>query len=172
MCRLRLRCAAPHTAWPARTARERIRDVSGSQARVEARLRAGPLPVPGWGSCLPRSGLYFVGSFAMGSGGGEAPRDGGSSVAAVPGLWPPSSWWPISRASTSARSDGTALPSILCTSVRPQSNRSPSGNVCRQQSSRVFSLRFFQWKGPVAVPGCAWIVQEGRDFASFSRKLQ
>ena len=29
-----------------------------------------------------------------------------------------------------------------------------------------------QWNGPVAEPGCAWMVQDGRSFASLRRKFQ
>ena len=41
-----------------------------------------------------------------------------------------------------------------------------------RHSSAALSRRFFQWKGPTALPGCAVIVHDGRRFESFNRKNQ
>ena len=82
------------------------------------------------------------------------------------------SWHRISRARISAISDGTALPSIRCISVRPTSSDSPRGNVWMQHISSNDNLRFFQWNGPMADPGCACTVHDGNRLLSFNKKLQ
>ena len=114
---------------------------------------------------LPRDGLDVLGRR-----GGE--RSGGSRRS-LPRAGLPSSWVRMARPSTSASSEGTALPSWRCCEVRPPVIVTSSGNVCRRQRlARMLRRRLLQWNGPIAGPGCAWIVQDGRRLASFRRKLQ
>ena len=61
----------------------------------------------------------------------------------------------MARPRTSARRDGTALPTCFCTEVRPPKMTTSSGNVWRRQSSRMLKRRLAQWNGPTAGPGCA-----------------
>jgi len=78
----------------------------------------------------------------------------------------------MARARTSARSDGTAFPICRCADVRSPAMVTSSGNVWSRHSSRVLRRRLVQWNGPTAGPGCAWIVHDGRSFASLRRKFQ
>ena len=87
------------------------------------------------------------------SGSGAGARSGGSSHSGSRSGRSPRSWWRMARARTSARSDGTALPTWRWTDIRSPTTLTSSGNVWRRHSSRVLSRRFRQWNGPTAGPG-------------------
>ena len=78
----------------------------------------------------------------MGSVLGVGVRTGGIKKRALPAAGFCSRSLRILRANTSASSEGTALPSILCTLLRPQSKSRPSGSVCNRHISCAVSFRF------------------------------
>jgi hypothetical protein len=130
-----------------------------ASARVRGtsrRCAPAPFPVPGCGACRPTCARNLDGgSCSYDSAGGTLDRKVGRRSSGFVGAAPSSSCLRISRPSTSARSDGTAFPTCRWTDTRVPKTFTLSGNVCNRHSSRALSRRLFQWKGPIAGPGCA-----------------
>ncbi len=127
----------------------------------------GPLADAGWSSCSPRIERYSSGTLAGSSTAGQSSRCSGSVFGPLAGSSRSSCRRIPSRGPH--RDDRHGVADLSARGLVRAWNECVSGNVCSRAISRTLSFRLREWKEPVAGPGCAWIVHEGRSLASLSR---